>query len=707
MYAGVIAEKLSLKEYQVKNTLNLLDEDATIPFISRYRKEATGSLDELQISEIQQQNKRLKELDERRETILKSIDEQEKLTPGLKEKINNTTFLAELEDLYLPYKPKRKTRASIAKKKGLEPLAKVLMSQKEDNVEKKASQFITTDVTEIKDALQGARDIVAEWISEDGKARKKLRYLFKQWSVIESKVIKGKEEEGDKYSNYFENSELLSRCVSHRLLAIMRGEQEGFLRVTIQPDQDKALEILNRNFVLGDNETSRHVKQAAEDSYKRLIAPSLETESRNLAKEKADTEAIRVFAENLRQLLLAPPLGQKNVLAIDPGFRSGCKVVCLDKQGTLLHNENIYPHQPQKETKLSAKKITSLVNAYKIEAIAIGNGTASRETEYFIKGLKLDRKVQVFIVSENGASIYSASSIAREEFPEFDVTVRGSVSIGRRLMDPLAELVKIDPKSIGVGQYQHDVDQGKLKDGLDRVVESCVNMVGVEVNTASKHLLTYVSGLGPQLAQNIIDYRTENGPYNTRSELTKVKRMGEKAYQQAAGFLRISNGKNCLDNTAVHPESYSVVESMARDQNCKVEELVADKDRIILIDLKKYLTEETGMPTLKDIIEELLKPGRDPREIIKVFEFDSRVKSISDLQEGMILPGIVTNITNFGAFVDVGVKQDGLVHISNLKNEFVKNPADVVKLHQHVKVKVIQVDETRKRIQLSMKDVEK
>jgi len=450
----------------------------------------------------------------------------------------------------------------------------------------------------------------------------------------------------------------------------MRGEQEGFLRVTIQPDQDKALEILNRNFVLGDNETSRHVKQAAEDSYKRLIAPSLETESRNLAKEKADTEAIRVFAENLRQLLLAPPLGQKNVLAIDPGFRSGCKVVCLDKQGTLLHNENIYPHQPQKETKLSAKKITSLVNAYKIEAIAIGNGTASRETEYFIKGLKLDRKVQVFIVSENGASIYSASSIAREEFPEFDVTVRGSVSIGRRLMDPLAELVKIDPKSIGVGQYQHDVDQA-------------------------------------QLAQNIIDYRTENGPYNTRSELTKVKRMGEKAYQQAAGFLRISNGKNCLDNTAVHPESYSVVESMARDQNCKVEELVADKDRIILIDLKKYLTEETGMPTLKDIIEELLKPGRDPREIIKVFEFDSRVKSISDLQEGMILPGIVTNITNFGAFVDVGVKQDGLVHISNLKNEFVKNPADVVKLHQHVKVKVIQVDETRKRIQLSMKDVEK
>ncbi|MCK4631129.1 MAG: RNA-binding transcriptional accessory protein, partial [Bacteroidales bacterium] len=600
---------------------------------------------------------------------------------------------------------KRKTRASIAKEKGLEPLAKLLMSQKEPDVEKKATQFITEEVLEIEDALQGARDIVAEWISETGKARKQLRYLFEQWAIIKSKVIKGKEEEGDKYSDYFETNEPLSRCVSHRLLAIIRGEQEGFLRITIRPDQDKALEILNRNFVKGDNDVSHHVKQAVEDSYKRLIAPSLETESRNLAKEKADTEAIRVFAENLRQLLLAPPLGQKNVLAIDPGFRTGCKVVCLDKQGTLLHNENIYPHQPQKETKLAAKKIASLVNAYKIEAIAIGNGTAGRETEYFIKGLKLDRKVQVFVVSENGASVYSASTIAREEFPEFDVTVRGSVSIGRRLMDPLAELVKIDPKSIGVGQYQHDVDQGKLKDGLDRVVESCVNLVGVEVNTASKHLLTYVSGLGPQLAQNIVDYRTENGPYNTRSELKKVKRMGGKAYQQAAGFLRISNGQNPLDNTAVHPESYSVVELMARDQNCKVDELVADKERIFLIDLKKYLSEETGMPTLKDISEELLKPGRDPREIIKVFEFDSRVKNINDLQEGMILPGIVTNITNFGAFVDVGVKQDGLVHVSNLKNEFVKNPADVVKLHQHIKVKVLQVDETRNRIQLSMKDV--
>ncbi len=707
IYSVVIAERLVLKETQVINTLKLLDEGATIPFISRYRKEATGSLDEIQIAEIQQQNKRLKELDERRETILKSIDEQEKLTPELKEKIENATSLPELEDIYLPYKPKRKTRASIAKEKGLEPMAKILMSQKERDVEKKATQFITKDVPEIEDVLQGARDIVAEWVSEDGKARKQLRHLFEQWSVIESKVIKGKEEDGDKYSIYFESSEQLSRCVSHRLLAIIRGEQEGFLRVTIRPDQDKALEILNRNFVIGDNETSRHVKQAVEDSYKRLIAPSLETESRNLAKEKADTEAIRVFAENLRQLLLSSPLGQKNVLAIDPGFRSGCKVVCLDKQGTLLHNENIYPHPPQKEAKLAAKKIASLVNAYKIEAIAIGNGTAGRETEYFIKGLKLDRKVQVFVVSENGASVYSASAIAREEFPEFDVTVRGAISIGRRLMDPLAELVKIDPKSIGVGQYQHDVNQEKLKDGLDRVVESCVNLVGVEVNTASKHLLTYVSGLGPQLAQNIIDYRTRNGRYNTRSELTKVKRMGEKAYQQAAGFLRISNGKNALDNTAVHPESYSVVESMARDQNCKVEELVADKERISLIDMEKYLTEETGMPTLKDISEELLKPGRDPREIIKVFEFDSRVKKINDLQEGMILPGIVTNITNFGAFVDVGVKQDGLVHISNLKNEFVKNPADVVKLHQHVKVKVLQVDETRSRIQLSMKDLGK
>ena len=705
-YSIVIAEKLSLKERQVKNTLKLLDGGATIPFISRYRKEATGSLDELQIAEIQQQNRRLKELDERRETILKSIDEQEKLTPELKEKIENATSLPELEDIYLPYKPKRKTRASIAKEKGLEPLAKILISQKEHDVKKKAIHYINKDVPEMEDALQGARDIVAEWISETGKARKQLRWLYEQWAIIESKVIKGKEEEGDKYSDYFESNEPLSRCVSHRLLAIIRGEQEGFLRVSIRPDQDKALEILNRIFVIGDNETSRHVKQAVEDSYKRLIAPSLETELRNITKETADKEAIRVFTENLRQLLLAPPLGQKNVLAIDPGFRSGCKVVCLDKQGILSHNENIYPHPPQKETKLAAKKIASLVNAYKIEAIAIGNGTASRETEYFIKNLKYDRKVQVFVVSENGASVYSASSIAREEFPEFDVTVRGAVSIGRRLMDPLAELVKIDPKSIGVGQYQHDVNQGKLKDGLDRVVESCVNLVGVEVNTASKHLLTYVSGLGPQLAQNIIDYRTENGPYNTRNELTKVKRMGEMAYLQSAGFLRISNGQNPLDNTAVHPESYSVVESMARDQNCRVEELVADKERISLIDLKKYLTEETGMPTLKDISEELLKPGRDPREIIKVFEFDSRVKNIKDLQEGMIIPGIVTNITNFGAFVDVGVKQDGLVHISNLKNEFVKNPADIVKLHQHVKVKVLQVDETRNRIQLSMKDME-
>lgn len=704
MYAGVITEKLSLREYQVKNTLKLLDEGATIPFISRYRKEATGSLDEIQIAEIQHEQKRLKVLDERRDTILRSIDEQEKLTPELKEKIIDATSLPELEDLYLPYKPKRKTRASIAKEKGLEPLAKILVSQKEQDVEKKAAHFLTKEVPEIEDALQGARDIVAEWISETGKARKQLRYLFMRWAIIESKVIKGKEEVGDKYSDYFESDEQVSHCASHRLLAILRGEQEGFLRVTIRPDKDKALEILNRNFVKGNNATSHHVMQAVEDSYKRLIVPSLETELRNNAKETADIEAIRVFAENLRQLLLTPPLGQKNVLAIDPGFRSGCKVVCLDKQGTLLHNENIYPHPPQKETKLADKKIASLVNAYKIEAIAIGNGTAGRETEYFIKRLKLDRKVQVFVVSENGASVYSASSIAREEFPEFDVTVRGAVSIGRRLMDPLAELVKIDPKSIGVGQYQHDVNQVKLKDGLDRVVESCVNLVGVEVNTASKHLLTYVSGLGPQLAQNIVDYRTENGPYNTRSELKKVKRMGEKAYQQAAGFLRISNGQNPLDKTAVHPESYSVVESMARDQKCRVEELVADKERISLIDLKKYLSEETGMPTLKDISEELLKPGRDPRDIIKVFEFDSHVKNINDLQEGMILPGIVTNITNFGAFVDVGVKQDGLVHISNLKNKFVKNPADVVKLHQHVKVKVLEVDETRSRIQLSMKD---
>lgn len=705
-YSAVIAKSLDLKNKQVDKTLSLLGEGASIPFISRYRKEATGNLDELQIDEIQSEYKRLKELDERKQTILRSIEEQEKLTPELREKIKKVGSSTELEDIYLPFKPKRKTRASAAKTKGLEPLARILLKQEADDADKEAEQFINKDVPDTEHALQGAKDIVAEWINETREARKQLRHLFQHWATIESKLIKGKEEEGIKYNDYFNSSERLSHCVSHRLLAIFRGEKEGFLRVTIRPDQDKAFEILRRIFVKSDNDTSQHVIRALEDSYKRLIAPSLETEIRNKAKEKADSEAIHVFAGNLRQLLLAPPLGQKNILAIDPGFKTGCKIVCLNKQGELLHNENIYPHPPQRETKQAAKKITSLVNAYNIEAVAIGNGTASRETENFITKLKYDRKVQVFVVNENGASVYSASAIAREEFPEFDVTVRGAVSIGRRLMDPLAELVKIEPKSIGVGQYQHDVDQGKLKDNLDRVVESCVNQVGVEVNTASKHLLTYVSGLGPQLAKNIVDYRIENGPYNTRDELKKVKGMGEKAYQQSAGFLRISNGQNPLDNTAVHPESYSVVESMAQDQNCEVKELVADNEKISLIDLKKYLTNDTGMPTLKDIKEELLKPGRDPREIIKLFEFDPNVKKTDDLMEGMILPGIVTNITNFGAFVDVGVKQDGLVHISNLKNEFVKNPADVVKLHQHVKVKVIQVDETRKRIQLSMKEVE-
>ncbi len=701
----LVAKKLGLHEWQVENTIRLMDGGATIPFISRYRKEMTGSLDEVQLMHIKEEYDRLKELDARKEAVIKSIEEQEKMTPGLRQKIDSSVTMSELEDIYLPYRPKRRTRATIAREKGLEPLAVLIMDQKENDPALKAEGFLNDDVASIEDALAGASDIIAEWINEDEKARKQLRYLFDKEAVIHSKVTKGKEAEGIKYSDYFDWSEPLKKCPSHRLLAMRRGEEEGFLRLSVEPDEEHALDILNSIFVKGRNASSDIVTDAVKDSWKRLLSSSMETEFRNISKEKADIEAIGVFAENLRQLLLGSPLGEKNVLAIDPGFRTGCKIVCLDRQGTFIHNETIYPHPPQNETAMSIKKILSLVNAYKIEAIAIGNGTASRETEDFIKWVKFENDIQVFVVSEAGASIYSASKTARDEFPDYDVTVRGAISIGRRLMDPLAELVKIDPKSIGVGQYQHDVDQVKLQKSLDDVVMSCVNAVGVEVNTASKHLLTYVSGLGPQLAQNIIDYRTENGPFKGRNELLKVKRMGEKAYEQSAGFLRIRNSENPLDASAVHPESYHVVEKMSKDLGCEIKELITNDNKRKEIKLEQYVTPVTGLPTLKDILDELAKPGRDPRSKIKEFSF-ADVHTMEDLIQGMIVPGIVTNITKFGAFVDIGIKQDGLVHISNMSKGYISDPSSVVKLHQHVMVKVIAVDIERKRIQLSMKDVD-
>lgn len=666
----------------------------------------TGSLDEVQLMNIKDEYDRLKELDARKEAVIKSIEEQEKMTPELRKKIDAAITMAELEDIYLPFKPKRRTRATIAREKGLEPLAIIIMEQREMDPLSKAEGFINDDVATAEDAIAGASDIIAEWVSEDEKARKQLRYLYEKEAVIYSKTVKGKEAEGIKYNDYYDWSEPLKKCPSHRLLAMRRGEEEGFLRLAVEPVEDNALDILNSIFIKGRNASSDIVKDAVKDSWKRLLSSSMETEFRHISKEKADIEAINVFAENLRQLLLGSPLGEKNVLAIDPGFRTGCKVVCLDRQGNLIHNETIYPHPPQNETAMSIKKILTLVNAYKIEAIAIGNGTASRETEDFIKWVKFENDIQVFVVSEAGASIYSASKIAREEFPDYDVTVRGSVSIGRRLMDPLAELVKLDPKSIGVGQYQHDVDQQKLQKSLDDVVMSCVNAVGVEVNTASKHLLTYVSGLGPQLAQNIIDYRSENGPFKSRKELLKVKRMGEKAFEQSAGFLRIRNAENPLDSSAVHPESYPVVEKMAKDLGVNVKELITDETKRKEIKPEKYVTPVTGLPTLKDIIEELAKPGRDPRSKIKQFSF-ADVHTMEDLIPGMVVPGIVTNITKFGAFVDIGIKQDGLVHVSNLTKGFVTDPSTVVKLHQHVMVKVLAVDIERKRVQLSMKDVEK
>jgi uncharacterized protein len=701
----LVAKKLGLHEWQVENTIRLMDGGATIPFISRYRKEMTGSLDEVKLMHVKDEYERLKELDARKESVIKSIEEQEKMTPELRQKIEAAITMSELEDIYLPYRPKRRTRATIARERGLEPLALILMDQKENDPSLKAEEYLNDDVPRVEDALSGASDIIAEWISEDEKARKQLRYLFEKEAVIYSKVVKGKETEGIKYSDYFDWSEPLKKCPSHRLLAMRRGEEEGFLRLSVEPVEENAVDLLNSIFIKGRNASSQIVEDAVKDSWKRLLSSSMETEFRNISKEIADIDAITVFAENLRQLLLGSPLGEKTVLAIDPGFRTGCKVVCLDRQGNLIHNETIYPHPPQNETAMSIKKILTLVNAYKIESIAIGNGTASRETEEFIKWVKFENDIQVFVVSEAGASIYSASKIARDEFPDYDVTVRGAVSIGRRLMDPLAELVKIDPKSIGVGQYQHDVDQQKLQKSLDDVVMSCVNAVGVEVNTASKHLLTYVSGLGPQLAQNIVDYRTENGPFKTRKELLKVKRMGEKAFEQSAGFLRIRNAENPLDSSAVHPESYHVVEKMSKDIGCEVKELIIDENKRKEIKLDRYITPVTGLPTLKDIIDELAKPGRDPRSKIKEFRF-ADVHTMEDLITGMVIPGIVTNITKFGAFVDIGIKQDGLVHISNMSRTYIQDPSTVVKLHQHVMVKVLAVDIERKRIQLSMKDVD-
>ncbi len=703
-YIHIIALEQNLVPWQVENTLKLLKANATIPFISRYRKEATGSLDEVQIGSIKDQFARYEDLDKRREAILKSIDEQGLLTDELRRKLTEAMTMTELEDIYLPYKPKKKTRASVAREKGLEPLARMIFKQTDENISQTASQYLNDQVENEADALQGARDIIAEWVNEDQQARTLVRKSFAHGAVISSRLVKGKDEEGIKYKDYFDFAEPLNRCPSHRLMAMLRGEDEGFLKLSIEPDSEKTLDALNHKFIRSSGDCATHMTHAIKDSYKRLLAPSIETEFRASSKEKADEQGIRVFADNLKQLLMAPPLGQKRVLAIDPGFRTGCKVVCLDAQGNLLHNETIFPHPPVQETALAMKKIGTLVNSYKIDAIAIGNGTASRETEAFIRKIKFDREIKVFVVSEAGASVYSASKTARDEFPDYDVTVRGAVSIGRRLMDPLAELVKIDPKSIGVGQYQHDVDQTRLKASLDQVVESCVNAVGVDLNTASMHLLTYISGLGPQLARNIVDFRKEQGRFESREDLKKVPRMGPKAFEQAAGFLRIREGRNPLDNSAVHPESYYIVEKMAADLRHPVSDLLKDETLRKGIDVNKYVDDKAGLPTLSDIMNELAKPGRDPRSTIKVFEFAPDIHTIDDVRPGMVLPGIVTNITNFGAFVDIGVKQDGLVHISQMADRYISNPADVVKLHQHVKVKVLEVDVARKRIQLSMKE---
>lgn len=699
-----IAKELNIEAGQVEQTIKLLDEGCTVPFISRYRKEATGELDEVVIMRIRDRITQLRDLEKRREVILASIVEQGKMTSELKEQLLHSETITELEDLYLPYRPKRRTRASMARDKGLEPMAKILMSQGFDDMEKLAERYIDEKrgVKNVEEVLQGARDIISEWISESKTARERLRLLFDKEAVIYAHVVKGKEEEGAKYSSYYEFDEQLKRAPSHRILAMFRGENEGFLKVDVEPSMERGVELLERMFVKNDSEAADHVKIAVFDSYKRLLQPSIETEIRNKYKDKADDEAIRVFAENLRQLLMSAPLHGHSVLALDPGFRTGCKVVCLDKNGKLLCNDVIYPHPPENKVKESLDKIVTLVDKFKITAIAIGNGTAGRETESFVKRIRFDNDVIVMMVNESGASVYSASAVAREEFPEYDVTVRGAVSIGRRLIDPLAELVKIDPKSIGVGQYQHDVNQSKLHAGLEDVVVSCVNRVGVDLNTASKEILTYVSGVGASLAGNIVKYRNEKGSFKSRGELRKVARFGDKAFEQAAGFLRIRDGVNPLDNSAVHPESYYVVEKMAKKIGCKVEELISDKDKRSAVNINEYVDNKIGLPTLRDIIKELEKPGRDPRESFEKFEFDSTVHEINDLREGMKLPGVVTNITAFGAFVDVGVHQDGLVHLSRMSNKFIKDPNEVVKLNQKVVVTVVEVDVKRKRISLSL-----
>ena len=719
IFARLIASALNLQERAVANTLALLEEGCTIPFISRYRKERTGGLDEVQIAAISDRFDKLQEIQKRKDTIIKTITDLEKMTPELKKRIDDCWETSELEDIYLPYKPKRRTRAQVAREQGLEPLAQLLLLQRECDPERAAERYVKGDVKDTESAIKGAQDIIAETVSEDERSRQQIRNAFSRQAIISSKVVKAKADtdEAAKYSDYFDWSEPLKRCSSHRLLAMRRGESEGILRISISPNDEEAADRLKRHYVYGNTPCGQLVGEAVDDGYKRLLKPSIETEFAALSKERADEEAIRVFAENLRQLLLGAPLGQKRVMGIDPGFRTGCKVVCLDAQGNLLHHDAIFPHPPVNKRTESAIAIQKMIQKYQIEAISIGNGTASRETNDFIKDVLAGRynidtrkkdelpKPQIFTVSEDGASVYSASKIAREEFPDEDVTVRGAVSIGRRLMDPLAELVKIDPKSIGVGQYQHDVDQTKLKHSLDQTVESCVNLVGVNLNTASQHLLMYVSGLGPTLAKNIVDYRRENGAFTSRAQLKKVPRLGPSAFQQCAGFLRIPGAKNPLDNSAVHPESYAVVEQMAKDHGCTVADLIKDKEKRDTIDIRKYVTAEVGIPTLTDIMQELEKPGRDPREQLEEFEFDKNVSTVDDLIEGMILPGIVTNITNFGAFVDIGVHQDGLIHISQMANRRIAHPTDVVKLHQHVRVRVIEVDHRRNRISLSLKGI--
>lgn len=706
-YANIIAKKLNLNGRYVENTLQLLEEGCTIPFISRYRKERTGNMDEVQIAAISEANDKLKDIDKRKETVVKTITEQGKMTDELQRRIEDCWDANELEDIYMPFKPKRRTKAQMARELGLEPLSVILMMQRESNPEAAAKRFVKEGVKDVAAAIKGAQDIIAETVSEDERSRQQVRSAFRREAIISSKVVKAKAdtEEAAKFSDYFDFSEPLKRCSSHRLLAMRRGENEGILRISISADDEGCIDRVKRFFIRGYGKCSSLVGEAVEDSYKRLLKPAIETEFANLSKEKADEEAINVFTENLRQLLLSAPLGQKRVMGVDPGFRTGCKVVCLDEQGNLLHHEAIFPHPPVNNPQQAAQQVEKMVERFNIEAIAIGNGTASRETTAFIKSLHFNHDVKQFVVSEDGASVYSASKTAREEFPDEDVTVRGAVSIGRRLMDPLAELVKIAPKSIGVGQYQHDVDQTKLKKSLDLTVESCVNTVGVNLNTASQHLLTYVSGLGPTLAKNIVEYRKENGAFTSRAQLKKVSRLGPSAFEQCAGFLRIPGAKNPLDNSAVHPESYKIVEQMAKDCHCTVSDLIKDKKKRESIDIKRYITDTIGIPTLTDIIKELEKPGRDPREQIEAFEFDKNVTTVDDLIEGMILPGIVTNITNFGAFVDVGVHQDGLVHISQLADRYVSDPTQVVKLHQHVKVKVVEVDRKRNRISLSMKGV--